>query len=145
MDLTLLCQRGHDREQQLALAIEGQMFSSQIALHVVFLQGSDGGKAVNRVSGKTADRLCDDQVDLPGEGVGHHTFEALTLFGVRPGDALVGIDTGELPIVPSLDVVGVVIDLRFVAGQLFFVIGADTSVGRHTSLLGAVDRCRREA
>ena len=111
----------------------------------MLLQGADGGKAVNCVSGKTADRLCDDQVDLPGEGVSHHAFEALTLFGVRPGDTLVGIDTGELPIVPSLDVVGVVIDLRFVAGQLFLVIGADTSVGRYTSLLGAVDRCRREA
>ena len=135
-----------DREQQLALAIEGpDVFFLKIALHIVFLQGSDGGKAVNRVSGKTADRLRDDQVDLPGEGIGYHAFEALTLFGVRPGDALVGIDTGELPIVSSLDVVGVVIDLRFVAGQLFFVIGADTSVGRHTSLLGAVDRCRREA
>ena len=57
----------------------------------------------------------------------------------------IGIDTGELPIVPSLDVVGIVIDLRFVAGQLLLVVGADTSVGRHTSLLGAVDRCRREA
>ena len=55
----------------------------------MFLQGSDGGKAVNRVSGKTADRLRDDQVDLPGEGIGYHAFEALTLFGVRPGDALV--------------------------------------------------------
>ncbi|MBQ1386160.1 MAG: hypothetical protein IIY75_05135, partial [Erysipelotrichales bacterium] len=41
--------------------------------------------------------------------------------------------------VPSLDVVGIVIDLRFVAGQLLLVVGADTSVGRHTSLLGAVD------
>ena len=111
----------------------------------MLLQGADGGKAVNRVSGKTADRLCDDQVDLSGEGVSHHAFKALTFFGIRPGDTLIGIDTGELPIVPSLNVVGVVIDLCFITGQLLFIVGTDTSVGRHTSLLGAVDRCRREA
>ena len=40
-----------------------------------------------------------------------------------------GIDTGELPIVPSLDVVGVVIDLRFIAGQLFFIRSSRASRG----------------
>ena len=64
------------------------MFSLlKIALHIVLFQGADGGKAVDRVSGKTADRLRNDQVDLSRKGVGYHALESLTLFGVRPGDS----------------------------------------------------------
>ena len=75
----LLCQRGHNREQQLALAIEGpDVFFLKIALHVVFLQGANGGKAINRVSGKAADRLRNDQVDLSGEGI-------LKMVSLNPG------------------------------------------------------------
>ena len=140
-----LRQRGHDREQQLALAVEGpDIFLLKIALDVVLLQGADGRQAVYGVPGETADGLGDDQIDLPGQRIRHHAFEALALFRVGAGDAFVGVDPSELPIVPALNVVGVVVHLRLVARQLFFLIGTDTSIGGHPALLGAVDRSRRE-
>ena len=44
----------------------------------MFLQGANGGKAINRVSGKAADRLRNDQVDLSGEGI-------LKMVSLNPG------------------------------------------------------------
>lgn len=89
-----LGKRGHDGQQKFAFAVERpDVLFLEIDLNAMLLQLADGGEAVDRVAGEMADRLCDDQVDLPGEGVGHHAFEALTLFGVRPGDALVGCCT----------------------------------------------------
>lgn len=120
----LLCQRGHNREQQLALAIEGpDVFFLKIALHIVFLQGSDGGKAVNRVSGKPADALCHDQIDIPGKSVGDHPVEALPVPGVEAGDAFVGIDASEHPVGVPADIVSVVIDLCLIRGQLLVAVG----------------------
>ena len=79
------------------------------------------------------------------KGICNHLPELLTLFGIGAGDAFVRIYPDELPIIPAIDVIRVVVNLRFVTGQLLLVVGADTSVGRHTSLLSAVDRCRRAA
>lgn len=38
----------------------------------MLLQLADGGEAVDRVAGESADQLGDDEVDLPGEGIGDH-------------------------------------------------------------------------
>lgn len=139
-------QRGHDRQQKLTLAVEGpDVFFFKIDLDVVLLEFPDGSQAIDCVSGKAADRLRDNQVDLAVKGICNHLPELLTLFGIGAGDAFVRIYPDELPIIPAIDVIRVVVNLRFVTGQLLLVVGADTSVGRHTSLLSAVDRCRREA
>lgn len=66
-----LGKRGHDGQQKLAFAVERpDVLFLEIDLNAMLLQLADGGEAVDRVAGETADRLCDDQVDLPGEGVG---------------------------------------------------------------------------
>ena len=141
-----LRQRGHDRQQKFTLAVEGpDVFFFKIDLDVVLLEFPDGSQAIDCVSGKAADRLRDNQVDLAVKGICNHLPELLTLFGIGAGDAFVRIYPDELPIIPAIDVIRVVVNLRFVTGQLLLVVGADTSVGRHTSLLSAVDRCRREA
>ena len=60
----------------------------------MLLQGADGRQAVYGVPGETADGLGDDQIDLPGQRIRHHAFEALALFRVGAGDAFVYIDSG---------------------------------------------------
>ena len=61
----LLRQRGHNGDKQFSLTVKGvNAFFFKIALHAVFFQLSDSHKAVNRVSSKSADRLCDDKEAL---------------------------------------------------------------------------------
>lgn len=58
----------------------------------MLLQLADGGQAVHRVSGKAAHRLGDDEVYLPGEGVGDHLIETSPALCVRAGNTLVRVN-----------------------------------------------------
>ena len=118
-----LRQRGHDRQQKFTLAVEGpDVFFFKIDLDVVLLEFPDGSQAIDCVSGKAADRLRDNQVDLAIKGICNHLLELLTLFGIGAGDAFVSVYIHELPIIPRLDEAGKIIDLRFITGELFIAI-----------------------
>jgi len=130
-----LCEGTHDGNQQLALGIQRpDVFFLKVDLHTFFLEIAYGGQAVDRVAGKAADRLGDNQIDLTIKGVGDHAFEAHALFGVRACYALVGINTDKFPIVAAFDIVGVIVDLRLVAGELLVAVGGDTGVSGCASL-----------
>ena len=89
----LLRQRGHDSQQQLALGIESpDVFFLEINLGAVFFQLPDGGQGNDSVPGKAADRLRDDQIDLPGQRIRDHPFEAFAFLGVGAGDAFVYVN-----------------------------------------------------
>ena len=119
----------HDGQQNFAFAVEGpDVFFLKIDLDAVFLQLPDGGQGVDRVPRKAADRLGDDQVDLAVHRIRDHAFEALAVLGAGARDALVSVHGYEFPIVPALDVVGVVIDLRLIARELIVVISGDASI-----------------
>ena len=46
----------------------------------------------------------------------------------------IGINTDKFPIVAALDIVGVIIDLRLVAGELLVAVCRDTGVSGSASL-----------
>ena len=83
----LLRQRAHDRNEQLALAVESpDVFFFKIALDAFFLELSDGRQAVRGVAGKAADALGDDQTNPSGQCVRDYSLEALTALGAGAGD-----------------------------------------------------------
>lgn len=89
-----LCQARHDGEQQFALAVKGvDVLFFEVDFYAFFFQLADGNQAVNRVSGEATDRLCDDEVDFTGHGIGDHFIKADAMLGVRAGNALVGCCT----------------------------------------------------
>ena len=80
----LLRQRGHDGDQQFALAVQGvDIFLFKIDLHALLLQLADGHQAVYGVPGKPADGFRHDEVDFPIERIPYHLVETLALFGVH--------------------------------------------------------------
>ena len=114
---------GHYRNQQLTFGVKGpDVFLLEIDLHTGFFQFSDGGQAVDRISGKAADRLGDDQVDLSSQGILDHLIETVTAFCAGAGDALVSVDFNELPIGVAQDVLGVIVDLGFIASELLVAV-----------------------
>ena len=142
----LLCQRAHDRDKQLALAVESpDVLFFKIALDAFFLELSDGRQAVHGVAGKAADALGDDEVYLSGQSVGDHSLEALTVLGAGAGDAFIGVHGHELPVVAAFDVIGVIIDLCLVARELIVVVGRDAGVPSHSALFLLRDRRRGKA
>ena len=66
------------------------------------------------------------------------------MFGIGTCDSFVGIDLDKLPIVTTLDVVGVIIDLRLVAGILLFAVCRDASITSCAALSIFVNWRRRE-
>ncbi len=62
-------------------------------------------------------QMCFHQVNFARESVVDHALEAFTLVGVAAADAFVGIYGDECPVRTAFDVVGVVIDLRLIAGN----------------------------
>ena len=130
-----LCKAGHDRDEQLTLGVQRiDVFFLEVHLDALFLELTHGGQAVHSVAGKAGNGLGDDEVDFPGQCVGDHLVEALAPFGVRAGDALVGVHPGERPVGPFLDVMGVVVHLRLIAGKLLLVVRGYTGIGRHPEL-----------
>ena len=59
----------------------------------MFLQFADGREAVNRVAGKSTDRLCQNKSDLPGQGILHHLIKPVPALGGGAADALVYLVT----------------------------------------------------
>ena len=120
----------HDGDQQFALAIEGvNALFLEIDLSAVFLQLANGGKAVHSVSGKAADGFRDAQVDL-----------SVSVPGVCCGDSFVRVHIHELPIRIRVDVLGVIIHLRLVGGELLFAVGGNTSIPSHLSSALGIER-----
>ena len=96
----------------------------------MLLQLADGGQAVHGVAGKAAHRLGDDEVDFPGEGIGDHLIETSPALCVRAGNALIRIDRHKFPLLVALDVPGIVVDLRLVAGELLITVGGHAGIPR---------------
>lgn len=127
----LLGKTRHDRDQHFALGVHCvDRLLLEVDRDVLVLQLPDVLEAVEGVSGKTADRLRDDHVDVPSHALVDHAVELVTLFGIGAGDAVVRKYTCQHPVRIFLNVLGVVGNLRLVAGFLFIGIRADTAVCR---------------
>lgn len=80
----------------------------------MFLELADGREAVHGVPGEAADTLGDDQIDLARKRIIDHPLEPLAPVGAGAADALVGVDSDELPLCVRLDHGRVIVHLRFV-------------------------------
>ena len=131
----LLRDAGHDGQQHLALAVQRvDVLFLEIDLYTVFLQLADGGQRIHGVSCKTGNALGNDQVNLACQRVLNHAVKSFALFCTHARNALVRIHIHELPVVRSflgLDIFGVVLHLRLIAGQLLLAAGGDASISRH--------------
>lgn len=89
-------------------------------------RGHDGKKylslGVHCVTGKTADRLGDDHVDVPGMTFFDHAIKLVTLFGVCTRDSVVREYAYQYPFRILGDVFGVVLNLGLIAGCLLITV-----------------------
>ena len=91
--------------------------------------------AIERVSGKPLNGLCQNEVDLILLALTDHTQEFCALFCRRAGNAFVREDARHRPFFVGHDFIGVVFALRFIAAGLFFLFRGNTAVCCHTKLL----------
>ena len=70
----------------------------------------------------TADDLCDDQVDLPGQRVLDHPIEAVPVLCVQSADPFIRVHIHKLPIRIRANEAGVVIHLCFIGSKLLLAI-----------------------
>ena len=142
-----LRQRGHDNDEKFTLTVQRpDVLFFKVYLDAFLFQFPNRCDTVDRVPGEAADRLCNDEVDFACQRIRHHALEALAVLRVGAGDALVGVDLHELPIVPPFDVGGVVVNLGGVAGLLFLAVRGNTSIGGGAAFFLLVNRrCRVSA
>ena len=91
-------------------------------------QFPDRGDAVLRVTGKPGQGFDQNAVDLPVPAILHHALEILSFVGAGAGDALVGVNVHERPVLMAGDQCGVVPHLRGEGMLLILGITADASV-----------------
>lgn len=72
-------------------------------------------QAVLGVTGKSADGLCNDEVDFASLAVGNHAVELLTPLGAGAGNTLIRINPSQFIIRIAVDVFGVIGNLVFKA------------------------------
>ena len=137
----LLRQGCHDCHQNFSLGIQCidiLLLEEHRDVHV--FQLTRIFQAIDGVSGKTADRLGKNHIDLSSFAVLDHPVEAFSLGCVGAGNTVVGIDLNHLPFGITFDVVGVMLDLHLVAGLLLFILCRNTAVCSYSCLL---DLCSR--
>ena len=76
-----------------------------------------------------------NKVDLARQRVLHHAVKAVTVGRVAAGDSFVCVHRHKLPVAAPLDVIGVIIHLRFVAALLFLMVCTDSGVSGYLPLL----------
>lgn len=141
MTQTLLGKAAEQGDQKLAgfcKSIDILLF--KVHADAIGFQKSDRIQTIHRVSGKAGEGLRDDEVDAATLAGGDHLIELGPLFEACAGDALVGVNTGHLPIRAVLNLLGVVGLLGFIAVELFLAVGGYAAVGRHTHLAIVVSK-----
>src|SRR5699024_6774943 len=94
----LLCKARHDGKQNLALGIHRvDVFLLKIYGDVLFFKLSDVFKAIQCISGKSANGLGNYHVNSARHSLVNHTIELLTLFGVSACYTIVSEYSGKLP------------------------------------------------
>ena len=87
-----LGEAGHDGQQELALTVKGPyVLLLEIDLGAMLLQFPNGRQAVDRVSCKPADRLCENESDAACQRILHHAVETVAPAGRCAGDAFVTV------------------------------------------------------
>ena len=120
-------------KHQLTFHFAGiQVFFLKIDVNSQVYQLSDQFQAVHRVSGKPADGLRDNEIDLPILTVRDQTEQLCALLFFRPCDAFVIVQPAKLPIGIPFDIGLIVHLLHFQADKLFLRPGGHPAVCRHT-------------
>ena len=119
------------------------MLLFKIHLNAFFFELSYRCQTVYGVSSETADGFCNDKVNLAVQSILNHFIEAVSVLCVQSRDAFVRVYGDELPIRLRLDIIGVIIHLCFIARLLFFAVGRDTGITRHTLSDGSIARKSR--
>ena len=119
-------------DQELALRVDG--------VDVLFLEDDWDTQApqlpgevegVHGVAGEAGDGFSQNHVDLPLPALADHPQELLPLAGGGAGDALVREYPGHRPARFLHDLLGVVGELIFIAGELLLAVRGHPAVGRH--------------
>lgn len=130
------------RNEQFAFPVKGiNIFFLEVDFDAVGLEFTHCCKAVNCVSCKTADRLCNNEIDFACQRISDHFIEAVSALRVRGGNTLIGVYLYELPFTVLIDVFGVIVYLSLVTRELFFTVCRNTGVGGNFSFLNGCRRC----
>ena len=97
-------------------------------------QHTDGGQTVHRIPSEAGEGLGEDQVNASPFAGGNHAVELRPLFHAGAGDASVSKNSGKFPIRVLSDLLGVILLLGGVAGELLLVVGGDPAVSGHPQL-----------
>ena len=130
----LLSQGGHKRQPQLSLLLSGvDVVNEEKDTDSISAQFPGIGQGVQRVPGKPADLLGEDQIQLSRPGCGDHGIELGALSGAGAGDPLVRIDILERPLWIALDIRLEVPLLTFKGIRLVLLVGGHPAIGCHTN------------
>ena len=125
----LLGKRCHYGYQDLALGVhrvDGFLF--KVNRNASVLELPDVFQAVQRVSGKAADRFCDYHVDFAVHAGVDHPVKFCSFLSVGAGDTVVGINARQHPVGIFLNVLCVVFHLSFIACSLLIAVCTDAAV-----------------
>ncbi len=97
--------------------------------------------AVQRVAGKTADLLGDDQLKAVILGIRNHTVESGAFLGGGTGDALIDIDFAEFPQRVTFNILSKITFLTFQRICLIVPVGRNLTIGGYPLLFDVFLEC----
>ena len=107
---------------------------------VKIFQRFNDRKAVHNVSGKTGDGLCKNQVYLSCLTVFNQLLHSFAMLQRSSADALIIVNSNELPSRLCLYVLSIVIFLKFIRGCLLVIVSGNTDISRNTPNRGTFSK-----
>ena len=125
----LLCQARHNGKQHLTLGIHGvDILFFKENRDVLFLQFPNIFQAIQGVSGKPADGLGNDHINVSVHAVLDHAVKFLPLFRICSSDPVISINPGQFPFRILLDKLRIMRHLHLIAGCLLLTIRGNPAV-----------------
>ena len=92
-------------------------------------------QAVHCITGEAGNGFRDDIVDFPRQAVVDHLLELGALICTCPGDALICVESGELPFELSGNHLGIYLFLVGIGCELLLAVGGYPAVGSNPPLM----------
>ena len=130
-----LCHRCQNRQNHASIAVQRIdiiRFKFHTHRRIQIFQKFNHRKAINDISSETGNGFCKNEVNLACLAVLNQLLHPFSVFQRCAANALIRIDSNKYPSRLCLNIIRIIVFLKFIRRSLFIIISGNTDICCHT-------------